>query len=306
MTTAEANFYSINVLKILGNFSKVGGIHSVFKNSLNLSFGDRLINLNSVESAKPPFGVQMDESIINYIVDNIGKNDNVLWDADYKNIIFPSMNLKIKFNENYYHSQISPIEIDYSNFLINFSKLIKFAVGNQLQNGFDKDMLKIIEFYFNENKTDKDEFSKELRLLENSLLEEKLDSEVLNYWVGRGRGLTPSGDDFLVGVLALLSTLGYASSYSKDLEDYLLKEGYKRTTRIGFEYLWYASQGKFSDNIITLCKSMVEEDKKEFEKALWSLSDTGHTSGTDTILGIILSSKFIIGKHRDTLNLIMR
>lgn len=298
MTAAEAKSYSINVMKVLGNSNRVGQVHSIFRKSLNLSFGNRLINLSESGSAKPPFGVQLENWAIGYIINNVSEDENVLWDSEKKEIIFTSMNIKIGFNESYYYSQMVPTEVNYSNFLNSFSTLIEFVIGIRMDNGFDKNVIEVVRFILDNNEATKDDFYNQLMLLENSLLEEKLDSDVLNYWMGRGRGLTPSGDDFLVGVLAILSVVEVSKNYVQELKEYLSREGYKRTTQIGFEYLWYASQGKFSMNIISLCKAMMKENKKELDEALWNLSLSGHTSGIDTILGIILSAKLILNKQK--------
>lgn len=298
MTTAEVRSYSINVMKVLGNSERVGQVHSIFRKSLNLSFENRLINLSEGGSSQPPFGVQLEDWVISYIINNVSENETVLWHSENKEIIFTSMNLKIQFNESYYYSQMVPAEVNYSNFLDNVSTLIEFVIGSKLKNGFDKNMTDVIRFIFDSDEASEDEFYNQLRILENSLLDKKLCFDVLNYWIGRGRGLTPSGDDFLVGVLAILSTTGIKNNCVEVFKEYLLKEGHKRTTAIGFEYLWYASQGKFSMNIISLCRAMMEDDKKELNKALWDLSLSGHTSGADTILGMILSTKLILSHQK--------
>lgn len=298
MTTAEVKSYSINVMKVLGNSERVGQVHSIFRKSLNLSFENRLINLSEGGSAKPPFGVQLENWVISYIINNVSENETVLWDSENKEIIFTSMNLKIKFNESYYYSQMVPAEVNYFKFLDNLSVLIEFVIGTKLENGFDKNIVDTVRFIFENNEASEDDFYKQLRSLENSLLDKKLCFHALNYWVGRGRGLTPSGDDFLVGILSMLSITGIKGNSIEEIKEYLLKEGHKRTTEIGFEYLWYASQGKFSMNIISLCRAMMGDDKKELNKALWDLSLSGHTSGADTILGIILASKLILTQQK--------
>lgn len=299
MTIVEPKSYSIDVIKILGDSCKVGFVHSTFKKSLNITFEGRLINLSNNYTVNPPFGVQLEDWVVEYLINNLDQDECILWNSESKEIEFIGMNLKIVFNESYYYSQIVPMKINYSKLSDNISDLVEFITQAKLQNGFDKDVSEFIKFIYDNDHATQDELYTQLKLLENSLLRGNLNKDILNFWIGRGKGLTPSGDDFLVGVLALLSTTGIENNNFEGVKKYLLREGHNRTTQVGFEYLWYAIKGKYSINIINLCKLMMEEDKKELKKAIWNLSLSGHTSGVDTILGMILATKVILSKELD-------
>ena len=92
-----------------------------------------------------------------------------------------------------------------------------------------------------------------------SLLEGKFDDPVL-YWLGRGPGLTPSGDDVLVGMIAALWFAGAIDSSIMTPVRQLLEDSARPlTTDISVEYLHYACQGLviggLRDLLVTLDRS---------------------------------------------------
>lgn len=112
--------------------------------------------------------------------------------------------------------------------------------------------------------------------------------ELFNYNVatvlGLGFGLTPSGDDFLVGFLS-------ASHFFEDLPPFgfFLKNviiDYSKTNFISAEYLRYALVGRISE-VITNAIISVSEKKSDAKFWLTNLVNTGATSGKDTLLGIL-------------------
>ncbi len=85
--------------------------------------------------------------------------------------------------------------------------------------------------------------------------------------VGLGSGLTPSGDDFLVGYIASREFLGKRIPFEIDCS---------RTTKLSGHFLTNALGGKFSSAVIDFLKS-----------GDLSLLSFGKTSGVATALGIL-------------------
>jgi len=101
-------------------------------------------------------------------------------------------------------------------------------------------------------------------------------------FIGKGQGLTPSGDDFLVGLLALNSRVNFLVdsvfvTIKKCIDD-------RRTTDVSMAYLNAALKGQFSTSIVKVIRSL--DNTIELSLALEELSKTGHSSGNDTISGI--------------------
>jgi len=115
---------------------------------------------------------------------------------------------------------------------------------------------------------------------------------VYDYWIGRGPGLTPSGDDMMTGLLASMEMQGILSlDLRATLKEYLEKQGLKRTTPVACEYLLYALRGFFHASIRNLCMAFSSGDEQQFASSLAEMEKIGHTSGIDTIIGMLIGIK---------------
>ena len=105
--------------------------------------------------------------------------------------------------------------------------------------------------------------------------------------IGFGEGLTPSGDDFLVGFLASLHFLkdsGLWPLLKKIKRIISLEKG--KTTFLSGKFLEYASEGRFPEIIRDLIRTILSGDREEVEKATRKCLVFGATSGRETILGV--------------------
>lgn len=100
--------------------------------------------------------------------------------------------------------------------------------------------------------------------------------------VGLGDGLTPSGDDFLCGVLAGCSLGGSTAleALRRELRD-LLPACLERTNDISAGFLRCAGQGLFSRPIQALARGT------SLSAAQADFAAIGHSSGADTLNGIL-------------------
>lgn len=129
--------------------------------------------------------------------------------------------------------------------------------------------------------------------LSESIIEEmateKSISQLVSLLLGRGQGLTPSGDDFIVGLLALNSRIKFLPDSVYDVVQQGIDE--RKTTDVSIAYLTSSLSHQFSSSIVALIESL--EDKKKLIGNLEMLSDMGHTSGRDTITGIYYGLKLL-------------
>lgn len=117
--------------------------------------------------------------------------------------------------------------------------------------------------------------------IENTLLEGAFE-EVISGLIGYGPGLTPSGDDFIVGFLAVDARVPFLSKKIISILEDGIKQ--KRTTDVSIAYLKAALVGEFSTAVVEVIHALGDETC--LFKALNVLSKTGHSSGYDTIAGI--------------------
>jgi hypothetical protein len=104
--------------------------------------------------------------------------------------------------------------------------------------------------------------------------------------VGLGEGLTPAGDDCLVGALAVLHRFSrsWLRAYPQ-IEDSLNRAAVT-TTFVAREFITHALAGHFAESLLDL---MAADSSGAATRAAWRLLRTGATSGADTMLGVRLA-----------------
>ena len=112
--------------------------------------------------------------------------------------------------------------------------------------------------------------------------------------LGLGPGLTPSGDDFLCGLLAILT--GEAASpegarFKSCLADDLMKHLHK-TTEISAAYLKHAVRSEFSEPIHRFFGARNGDERR---RAAEEILDFGHSSGLDVLSGIYMGLAVLKG-----------
>jgi hypothetical protein len=103
---------------------------------------------------------------------------------------------------------------------------------------------------------------------------------------GRGPGLTPSGDDLLVGIMLGVGVLPGAAGVCsvQDVRDVLASAAMPRTTRISGAYLDAARHGWASEPWHALVRALVGQPE-HVRGAARRLLGIGETSGADTLTG---------------------
>ncbi|MGH3279791.1 MAG: DUF2877 domain-containing protein [Trebonia sp.] len=120
-----------------------------------------------------------------------------------------------------------------------------------------------------------------------SVLDYAVDAPLL-HWIGRGPGLTPSGDDFLVGAIAALWCVGAITAQPLSRMGARLEAAAGRqTTDISVEYLHYACRGMATGLLCDLLTALGSADSSAVLAAVGQLRRYGHTSGMDCLLGAV-------------------
>ncbi len=124
--------------------------------------------------------------------------------------------------------------------------------------------------------------------------------EATRYLIGLGPGLTPSGDDFLVGYLRgiwLLRQNQHAACSMLDrLRAGLLPDLAHRTTRVGAEFIRHALGGAFAEILDSAALTLLAPAQPQaVRSAINRLLTQGETSGTDTTLGLLTCLEGLLG-----------
>jgi hypothetical protein len=109
--------------------------------------------------------------------------------------------------------------------------------------------------------------------------------------IGWGEGLTPAGDDFLVGLLAGLDAFAQADerrgAFRAALVDAIAR-GLPRTTPIAAHYLRLAAGGHFIEPLLDARDDLLCEPRQAWvDAALGRALAVGATSGADTVGGLL-------------------
>ncbi len=114
------------------------------------------------------------------------------------------------------------------------------------------------------------------------------------YYIGRGIGLTPSGDDFLIGLLAIDQVFQFLSADFRPVLLELAAEG-KWTTSVSNAYLTCACNNQFS-SLIKNTIDALDGSLQNWQQAITDLADSGSTSGCDTLAGILAGANLYLRK----------
>ena len=115
-------------------------------------------------------------------------------------------------------------------------------------------------------------------------------AQALAALAGLGPGLTPSGDDFIVGYLAALYTRGacepllwpYLSGLSEPVMQFA-----RSANLISRQYLLNALAGEFSESLAQVVWAVSGSDDLRVREATAQLVRVGHSSGADCLLGLL-------------------
>jgi len=105
--------------------------------------------------------------------------------------------------------------------------------------------------------------------------------------VGLGEGLTPSGDDFLVGLLAVLHVTGCLPLLSSPT----IRERFWQYVRLGTsqlsgEFLRCALEGHFAEPVAMFVRALCMRETRVWQGYAATLAAVGYSSGVDAMVGI--------------------
>lgn len=256
-------------LSTLDHFGKMGKIHSVFEHSLNLIIKEQLINVTAAENFLSSFGVQLSRTAFQEIRP-FCQQGNVVKLTQQSLMIYSPLGIKqLSFSD----IQIVPLDIGViAPNLTTLSMLKEILYTKQLERRLGLPVETKERMYVD--------------FLQNPTMEDEKWQSLVEYFVGRGKGLTPSGDDLLMGYLFMFKL--YQHNISSLLESQL-REMSGRTTDVSWGYLSALISGYVSLPFIELRIGVEEKvSYNELDQLVDAILAIGHTSGSDSCYGILL------------------
>lgn len=271
MLIIEAQRMAQNIANLLVE-RQTWRVHSVFTNGFNLENEDERIFIGTAKNGQLPFAIQLTTSDVTKLIATIQVNQTFRYEGG---ILFHQQFQLTLTGATQYTSKREKIEIRPNpNFLSH-------VIQSEKQTGLD---VSIQEWL---TQPEASNLAKAINSTDSAFIE-----QTLRYFIGRGSGLTPSGDDILLGILLV----GQESTPFKEILTTLIQTELL-TTDISQTYLKYALQDQFSDTLLALYEAF--QTGAETKDIVERVYQNGHTSGIDTIAGVALAIKeeFSMGKR---------
>jgi carbamate kinase len=278
--------------------NRTGFVHSVFENGINIRMGERLIFIGTVKNGRLPFGMHLQKETLKELTASIHRSLVVSWNEESKRLIFKNTCLAVSLECGVPFQNIVNPSSPSSTFPQSIQTFVQVLLNYDEGTGLDLDIEQFVLHYL-ENRQQENPIAMQVCRLMDVIYSNDSDEaeKILRYFLGRGKGLTPSGDDHLVGLLSIQSISNpFNSVFLGTLKQILEQE--KVTTDIGNEYLLYALNGEFSSSIVNLLNAINANDAREVENHLLHLLTMGHSSGLDTAFGMLIGLLSILNRRK--------
>ncbi|WP_217587216.1 DUF2877 domain-containing protein [Lentibacillus saliphilus] len=267
----------------------MGNVHSVFNNGLNIQMGDNLFFIGTDKNGQLPFGMHLETADVHQLVSIITANDRVEWHPAKQELIFPAYGITITLTKGRsFMNKLERQEDSTQAVIEHLDAFLTVLLNNDEPTGLGLDIEQFMLNYVGELDMNGDLVYRVHDLMAAIFsTDHKQIEQTLRYFLGRGRGLTPSGDDHVVGLLAIHAVTGALSSTFVDVVAKLV-ENETITTDVGTEYLIYALKGEFSSAVVNIGQDLALEHPEHLEDHIKNLLPMGHSSGVDTAFGMLI------------------
>jgi len=288
-------------------------VHSVFKDAMNI-IDDKgnLVTLVSPNKDIAPMSAQVSLGSI----PNQHLESGELVEIDGDTLLFPRLNIKLNFKDheiwnpdyqkrktdlsmNQLESRVMALKdlIETHGQLEGIVELIKyldFSVPGIVSTSVKQDLNQYADFI-------EERVLKVLNLVYEGNYE--LLKEFIPRFVGFGPGLTPSTDDFLLGLII-------SHIYERRKRGELMKDIYsqiskvvesteEKTTKVSVEMLKHGVRGKVSESYRLAVQAMFYDVKASFSKTCIRVLQNGSTSGSDYLFGVYCYAQLRLKWYRE-------
>lgn len=272
--------------------------HSSFNDIINFSYNDKVISVCNKKIGKGPVNIVINNFPINEIQSIIIFDNNISLNNKYsfsihshKHLVYSSLLNKTSFSDN---SLIISTQKTYKNNIekvteyllkLNIDKSLIFLLDTKREKAFNT----LIEKKFmNKFKNGV------LKILNNKTI------NGISEIKGLGFGLTPSGDDFIIGFLAALNLISIILNKNFDSIIEKIYQTAKTNNKISNTFLYFAMQNKYFEtfkNFLTSISTNTNENSNNMEYFLNKMISLGHTSGIDTLTGFIIGNSIFLDRR---------
>jgi len=268
-------------------------VHSVFESTINLqpTKGNELLTVVSSKGGDLPQGIRVDIPV-NFSFENILVGESASCRRNSLRIGLLAIELRRAY---YWKCNLPALKVDLANPDVVAAWKSAWQALNQRQVRLNADIIAHNLFY-PDDKTRlglAGRVGEAMRRLINATVRNDiLAASSVHGLIGLGTGLTPAGDDLLVGYLGgLWSTVRNDSErlqFASDLGKTISQHSHL-TNDISRTYLHYAAQGQISSHLAHLAEAIsIGENSDRLLDIVETAMQVGHTSGMDAVTGLLV------------------
>lgn len=259
-------------------------VHSAYERTINLMIDGQLIALQVKGSPVSPISVilPLDPTEIR----NLDAHEGQKIILEGSNIVIGKTAITFDASTAVYDGYLNKY-----NFNADMKHLIKSIIEKAHRGGFS--------FLTNPSKVPEDlvlsYVKQKLKTVITLIHDDKTEAaaEAISSLIGVGTGLTPSGDDFITGILSAFSA--FPETFDEDIVEQVRNSvslHLQNTNEISMAFIKCALDNQFSVPVISLYQWLCSENglpetrKSQSDEILQSFLAIGHSSGIDTLTGI--------------------
>lgn len=264
---------------------QIGTVHSLFSHSLNIKLGKQLIHISDTLEPLSAFGLKINDEKLNSLLKLVQIGDFVscqnqtlfFYNSFNKIILMIDVETLIEKNLKIEPLGTYPTRIEETLFFKELSNIpLRMRTGLPMS----------------------DNTATSLEKLNGNIKTTSLNAEmsnIINHLLGRGIGLTPSGDDILIGYTSILSLFNQHHEWITIMRP-LIQKG--KTTDISLAYLNCLLEETVNENIKELIDLFFSKDQSLIQKKMERMLLFGHTSGIDTLFGMFIGTQAMIKREK--------
>lgn len=263
-------------------------IHSVFARTINIMIDHDLYTIASNQLDNAPSTIKID--LVSFEQFNFTSSDSITHMDSKINI---ADSLKIDLNTAIpWKSHLPQYPSDEYRLKNNLPFAMEFVIKHGKADWLRGESAGGMLFY--------DEMGRMLRerttrLTDNFLFEDETTNvKRAMQLVGLGQGLTPSGDDFLVGMMLAFSTVENNFYNKQTWMSQVIKESKDKTNIISYSALKHAELGEARESIGLLLQALFDGTNERVKHELLNVMKIGSSSGTEISWGILNGLSFFL------------
>ena len=269
--SASIPYASASVWEHLGT-DWVGQVHSKFRTSLNVEVEGLLLHIGHNPNRLSGLGMSLPQGEGGLVIEDMAIGDLVR-STSQKVSLFPSRGMPVVYRWSDIQKVASTVA--FGSLAPQDLELLETTLGAmRLKSRLGLDLT--------------EEVRERLDTLVQPGAAEVDRRRAIEWLLGRGLGLTPSGDDIVAGYAFVMWASG------RDVLDARLRVSARlKTTPVSATMLHMLGFGEVSSAVMAVWNALLAHDESALKDALNGLLDLGHTSGIDTMYGMLLGARTV-------------